>query len=615
MSMKGKVPEGTPIDAEERREVRRALKLMRKACVKQSKSQQELSKYSGGSDEVDKKSLLPYSEKLEVVIKDFDALMSDAKVNYSLVLEKKKFQLASMKLGKPRQIFPHLVAEIVNDEEERLYKEKHPEVPDPNILIIVPTAVTPVGKKKQLDPLPSPTSKQQSDMYNSNTSPLQGENDDLSLGKRMSLSTTISKINLKSTIGSQKARKEMLLKQKEDELKQSLENRNLLREEEGRRIEEAQRKLFLRKGTLLYVSILSFLEPLKTKLLAYRKEIYDLKHASQTEKSVRFISNWWYFKRLELILFRNKKSKDVIRVFVCMGWGNIQRKKRNKSADLCKMFIKDSTGLSETVRKVYAFRKKVICLQLHFKSWLAIAKARIQILWMTMDKIVKIRIENDRIEKMTKEKSALKAIAKLNGFGNKLLEMNTLKKNLDRLLTQQQKNMKKTLTSQGLEDEETNALTKSGLDTKINTGTMEKKLSMYAKSKESWWNRIAKDSKNKNKLRLIQYVLQKQRLRHIASITEETKNELVVVRLDVSHAKDLLKLSTPKADNAMKSGSKKTKSTKAALVRAKTQKNRLEEAQKFKRAPNPFLMLTKGGLADLEEITTTEWLKTYKQDL
>jgi hypothetical protein len=654
------------IEFKDQLHVRVALKTMRKACVKKNKNQKELSKYSMKTQK-DVGPNIPYKEKRPIEIKEMSELIKDAKLNYSLKLDKKKFEAASLLMGKPRSIFPELVSEIKLKEEERIEEEELAQIEELSSEIHSKYKKTIIPSKMEVQKTLAPINTHKTMVRNRSLSPIPSKSSPIATGsndekseldedsndkfddniiqsnpfspiKLRQMSISASSVNLNDKIQKIQEKKKRILEEREKELVRRMSVRM-----EQKDIRLAQQLLNEQQKMLMVsLKLVAFVGPLVHKLRTRRREIYEIQHASATKKAAVVISNWWWGARLLLRLKRSPNCKFVLRLFARRAWARNKLYQRKNSSELIKTFIKDSTGLSETMRKIYAFRAKILKLQRYIREFIKIQQARIQILWMITDNKVKSRLELERIAKFKKEQLALKAMAKLQGFGNALIEINTVKKNLDKLLTQQTKTMKRIYASQALEDQESahfasevareaelatsthrpnssHNATKSSFNDTTDT---DKGLTGNKKKNLSWWKRVALHPSNKNKLQLMQQILSNERKRFIDSKkkSKQVVASVIEPKMDISDARNMLLNSAKNQSIRMESvKSKMDRSTKSKDSEKKSRKgksgksdgniagiNTVGVATDLDKVPkqvrDPFLCYTKGGIAAIESL-------------
>ena len=661
----GKISEN--IEFRDQLHVRVALKTMRKACVKKNKNQKELSKYAMRSQRESGPNI-PYKEKRPIEIKEMNDLIKDAKLNYSLKLDKKKFEAASMLLGKPRSIFPELVSEIKIKEEERIEEEELSKIEELNGQIQSKYKKTEISPKKEIERSLTPISTHKTITRHRTLSPISpkiglncsksvseesGDSFDSNLiqskpftsTKTLRMGTSSASINLDDKIHKIQERKKLLLEERERDLMRRMSVRM-----EQKDIRLAHQQLSEQQKLLLVsLTLIGFISPLVHKLSTRRREIYEIQHASVTKKAALVISNWWWGARCLLKLKRNPNFKFVLRLFARRSWARNRLYYRKHASELIKTFIKDSTGLSETMRKIYAFRAKILKIQRFIREYIKIQQARIQILWMITDNKVKSRLELERIAKFKKEQLALKAMAKMQGFGNALIEINTVKKSLDKLLNQQTKAMKRIYASQALEDQESakyasevareaelassthhrpnssHNATKSSFNDTMDT---EKGTTGNKKKNPNWWKRVALHPANKNKLLLMQQILRNERKRFIDSrLEKKVVSNVTETKLDISDARVMLLNTANDEPIRMESGKSKTDKSSKVMKSSKSKKSNKSDIKSMKgklvksdsnivgintvgvvtdvdklpkQVKDPFLCYTKGGIAAID---------------
>ena len=99
----------------------------------------------------------------------------------------------------------------------------------------------------------------------------------------------------------------------------------------------------------------------------YKTHTYTYKH-----------TNRWFTKRLDIVLKRNPKVRQVLAsVFRRCWFVRFQIKARNGVKQI-KRFIKDCSG-SDKVKKVYFYRAKIIRIQRWFREWFSIQEVSLSL--------------------------------------------------------------------------------------------------------------------------------------------------------------------------------------------------------------------------------------------
>jgi hypothetical protein len=131
-----------------------------------------------------------------------------------------------------------------------------------------------------------------------------------------------------------------------------------------------QHKQALQSSWMLLVSQFSRCSVISGVVSYDRSERIRWKNASRDKKAVRIIELWW--PNTYTLYKLNKKHawvKGVFAKFFMSKWKRIRVHERYNAQALVIQFVKDVTGLGETVRKVYEFRKKVIRVQRWIKDF------------------------------------------------------------------------------------------------------------------------------------------------------------------------------------------------------------------------------------------------------
>ena len=109
------------------------------------------------------------------------------------------------------------------------------------------------------------------------------------------------------------------------------------------------------------------------------------KTASQEKKAVRIIEIWWPDR---LILLKIHRNRDILRPLLSQAIRFMYKLKTRKcraSAALVVQFIQDTTGMGETVKKVYAFRTKIVTLQRHARTKFRIHQSRLAMMMLMLE--------------------------------------------------------------------------------------------------------------------------------------------------------------------------------------------------------------------------------------
>jgi hypothetical protein len=128
----------------------------------------------------------------------------------------------------------------------------------------------------------------------------------------------------------------------------------------------------------------------------YRATHEVWRDANATKKAIGLIERWWRRGRVRIIFRRHPHIRPVLRrILVPFVWRLRLRRKR-RAASLVVMFLQDSTGMSETMRAIYAFRHTVIRLQRWIRGWIDVQHCRMRILWLKCERMYR---ERQRLER------------------------------------------------------------------------------------------------------------------------------------------------------------------------------------------------------------------------
>lgn len=112
-------------------------------------------------------------------------------------------------------------------------------------------------------------------------------------------------------------------------------------------------------------------------------------------------------------------------------------RRKRRSADLLITFLRDSTGMSETVRAIHAFRKTVLRVQRWMKAWIASKHCRLRVLWLKCERMYRERLRAEGADGKTSTAVAA-ASSRVNMFAGTVDELGAKRKQLARLLEDQE---------------------------------------------------------------------------------------------------------------------------------------------------------------------------------
>jgi hypothetical protein len=356
---------------------------------------------------------------------------------------------------------------------------------------------------------------------------------------------TFKKPRMKSTWGRpgqkspQRLKREQLLKEREEAIikrVQDMEKRHrresILKELQGRQY-----------PWLFIVSHLSRMQMWRHKYLAQIKPRRDAekraREANAKALAIVTISNWWYFKRISLRMKLNPWAVNIIRAYVCMAWGVIQRRKRREGAKQVVRFLRDCVG-SDKVKRMYTFRTKIVKIQRWFRMWYNLQEQRMQTLWKAMEIIGKKRVEMAQRDARIAERLALKAMSEAGGFSNILNHIDQTAMKIDGYLSLKEKEVKQRAEAEAIRSAiKEEAQKKKEKANKKNTGgvgkskpggrrTLQKQasnshLSGLGSSGTRWMRRTYVNPATREKFMALRNLLEKERTRHILAVTESEK--------------------------------------------------------------------------------------------
>ena len=94
------------------------------------------------------------------------------------------------------------------------------------------------------------------------------------------------------------------------------------------------------------------------------------------------------------------------------------RRKFN-AVDLIKNFIKDSTGIADTMKKIYRFRNKLIIVQRWVRGWICVQMARMKVFMTMAERIRRRRQEEEDERNLRNEQQRLKSLGGEEALNNK----------------------------------------------------------------------------------------------------------------------------------------------------------------------------------------------------
>jgi hypothetical protein len=202
----------------------------------------------------------------------------------------------------------------------------------------------------------------------------------------------------------------------------------IIREKEDRikRRAEAAAREHLIVSWLFITSLIARLQKMRVEVINVREEKKRWKNASQEKKAVRTIEMWWPdLYRLKKIS-RHPREMNNLAAGMRYLWAKIKIRKRHAGSNLIKQFIRDTTGMGETVKKIYAFRAKILLVQQSVREWFLIKQCRLRNLLVYWDKVEAIEREKmARAEEIMNMKSR-EAAEGIKGLGETLRKIDAV---------------------------------------------------------------------------------------------------------------------------------------------------------------------------------------------
>jgi len=177
---------------------------------------------------------------------------------------------------------------------------------------------------------------------------------------------------------------------------------------------------------------------LQDALEAHRELRANWKGVNATSRAIDTIEKWWRMARIRFI-YRRKPHFRLRILGVLMPFLVRRRlRKKNLAAAMLLSFLQDCTGISESMRCIYAYRQNIIRLQRYVKSWVVVQMHRMRVLWLQCEKVYKFRAREERRLKVKEEKTSLQAMSQMRVFSGTVEEINTVRRELNKLLDEQE---------------------------------------------------------------------------------------------------------------------------------------------------------------------------------
>ena len=222
-----------------------------------------------------------------------------------------------------------------------------------------------------------------------------------------------------------------LIREKEAAIKKRVEDRV----EKKKQMVELQRMRGLQTSWMTLISTFSRFNIMVNAVLYERKELLRWKNASRDEKSVRDIEIWWPRQYIIFKLYKKFPwSRFALASLFMNRWRKLRIAQRYASQNLIVRFIKDVTGLGETMRKIYQFRMKVKRCQDWVYMYYKLNFARLQVLWKALQR------EEERLKKVVAQGMKIKNkrnsmfVSSIKGFGDKVGMIDQVSSNISTLL-------------------------------------------------------------------------------------------------------------------------------------------------------------------------------------
>lgn len=189
---------------------------------------------------------------------------------------------------------------------------------------------------------------------------------------------------------------------------------------------------------MIIVNIVARIGAYKRRFDVFKANDLVWKLQKQSKKAILFIERWWMKKVVWLRLRRNPLLAIVLRRSINVYRIRLRLWRKKYSAELLKKFLNDCTGLSEFMAKIYRFRSRIQKIQRWVKSWFEIQNNRIRILYIHAERLTKVAIKQEKINKMKEDKWSMKAMEDVEGFSNVVVGIKFVQKRLNRLLVDHQ---------------------------------------------------------------------------------------------------------------------------------------------------------------------------------
>jgi hypothetical protein len=170
-------------------------------------------------------------------------------------------------------------------------------------------------------------------------------------------------------------KRDSLIQEKETKLIQKINDREHLAETKLQFKLTQERQ----KSWLILIALQLRIQSLKTTLVSYRTQKAWSKTNNKIKKAVNILKRWWKKQAVKLIFYRKPKCRIILANFFVFVNFHLKFRKKNRSIDLIKMFLKESGMISESMMKIYQFRQEVIKIQRYVRSWFDVQQHRVRV--------------------------------------------------------------------------------------------------------------------------------------------------------------------------------------------------------------------------------------------
>jgi hypothetical protein len=153
---------------------------------------------------------------------------------------------------------------------------------------------------------------------------------------------------------------------------------------------------------------------------------------------VSLIERWWRRGRVRILFRRFPWVVQLFRRTILRFNIRLRLRRKRNAATLLTVFLQDSTGMSETMRAIYAFRQTVIRLQRWIRKWLDVQYCRMRILWLKCERMYREKMRRERANEPKEEAHTHHVISATNYFTDTVEEIGLKRKQLGRLLEDQE---------------------------------------------------------------------------------------------------------------------------------------------------------------------------------